>query len=402
MNISKKFYEEEGQTRLLGKSKQDQYEMRYNYIFLQEIEAGCKINISRTLKDCTDIELFEQPAIQHIIDYKWDTYGRQFFLIKFYLYLVFLVAYIYDMESIHTTEVREGQVSDLRVKDGIFYAIKALCSTIQAIFMLYEFAQFRIEGYEYLRDPWNYLEVVGILIFFSAAALDIANEVVSDITKMLFCTSLLLCLSKVVYLVRVFRNLNFLVTMISTVIEEIVDFTVLFVIFLFAFAEMNHVLDVDITTYGRVRPIVAHFLNALRTAMGDFATLDPQQNYDIIVDQELDYDDPARWMFSQGLMMFTWAVFAISVFFLFMIFMNFIIAVIGDSFNQVSEYKDAHDYQQRMAMIYEREVHFSPKKFQEDKACFPAILIVRQKKETAKVKNNWQSYIVILKNFIRV
>ena len=99
---------------------------------------------------------------------------------------------------------------------------------------------------------------------------------------------------------------------------------------------------------------------------------------------------------------FTYLLFIIQSLTLFMVFMNFIIAVIGDSFNQVSEYKDAHDYQQRMAMIYEREVHFSPKKFQEDKACFPAILIVRQKKETAKVKNNWQSYIVILKNFIRV
>jgi len=63
--------------------------------------------------------------------------------------------------------------------------------------------------------------------------------------------------------------------MISTVIEEIIDFTILFVIFLFAFAEMNNVLNVDITTYGRVTPIIAHMLNALRTSMGDFATLDP-------------------------------------------------------------------------------------------------------------------------------
>lgn len=282
-------------------------------------------------------------------------------MIKFYLYLVFLVGYVYDMESIHATELTEdGQVTDVRKKDWVFYTVKAVCSIIQAIFMIYEFAQFKIEGYDYLKDPWNYLEVVGIVIFFTAAVLDITNDVVSDATRMLFCTSLLLCLSKVVYLVRVFRNLNFLVTMISTVIEEIVDFTILFGIFLFAFAEMNHVLDVDITTYGRVPPIMAHVFNALRTAMGDFATLDPFQNYDIIVDEKLEYDDSERWMFSRDLMLFTWAVFAVSVFFLFMVFMNFIIAVIGDSFSRVSEYKNAHDYQQRMAMIYEREVHFSP------------------------------------------
>ena len=141
--------------------------------------------------------------------------------------------------------------------------------------MLYELAQFKIEGRDYLKDPWNYLEVIGIVIFFTAAGLDITNDVVSDATKMLFCMSIMLCLSKVVYLVRVFKSLNFLVTMISTVIEEIVDFTILFAIFLFAFGEMNHVLDVDVNNYGRVPNIISHVLNALRTAMGDFATLDP-------------------------------------------------------------------------------------------------------------------------------
>lgn len=49
----------------------------------------------------------------------------------------------------------------------------------------------------------------------------------------------------------------------------------------------------------------------------------------------------------------------IAIMFLFMIFMNFIIAVIGDSFNKVLEYKTAHDYQQRLMMLYEREVQFT-------------------------------------------
>ena len=120
------------------------------------------------------------------------------------------------------------------------------------------------------------------------------------------------------------------------------------------------------------------------------------------MNEDLSYDDPDRWMVSRSLMLFTWLVFTVSVFFLFMVFMNFIIAVIGDSFNRVSEYKNAHDYQQRMAMVYEREALFSPRQFEEDKKCFPPILIIRQKKEAEKLKNNWQSYIMILKNFIKV
>lgn len=73
-----------------------------------------------------------------------------------------------------------------------------------------------------------------------------------------------------------------------------------------------------------------------------------------------------------------------------MIFMNFIIAVISDSYNTVIENKDSHDYLQRIVMIYEREVHFNQKQL-EDKKYFPEILIVRKKKDnnTAINHNNW-------------
>ena len=62
-----------------------------------------------------------------------------------------------------------------------------------------------------------------------------------------------------------------------------------------------------------------------------------------------------------------------------MIFMNFIIAVISDSYAQVIKYQIAHDYQQRAAMIYEREIYFNEKDFNNENY-FPNILIVRQKK----------------------
>ncbi len=75
------------------KIKEEQFEMQYNYIFMAEIEGQDKLDVMRTLKDCEDIELFEQESIQNIIDYKWDTYGRFYFLLKFLLYVIFLVAY---------------------------------------------------------------------------------------------------------------------------------------------------------------------------------------------------------------------------------------------------------------------------------------------------------------------
>jgi len=59
--------------------------------------------------------------------------------------------------------------------------------------------------------------------------------------------------------------------------------------------------------------------------------------------------------------------------------MNFIIAVISDSYNQVRDFATAHDYKQRLIMIYEREILFRKNDFLNENY-FPNILIVRKKK----------------------
>ena len=77
------------------------------------------------------------------------------------------------------------------------------------------------EGKDYFYDPWNYLELSGITLFAWAGVLDIYNLRPTDTMRMLFVVSMLMCLVKVVYLVRVFKALNFLVTMFGTVVVEI-------------------------------------------------------------------------------------------------------------------------------------------------------------------------------------
>ena len=76
---------------------------------MKEIEEADKMSVSQALKDCKDIKLFEQEAIKVIIDYKWETYGKSFFLLKFFIYTLFLLCYYIDLESIHVDP-------DMRIK----------------------------------------------------------------------------------------------------------------------------------------------------------------------------------------------------------------------------------------------------------------------------------------------
>ena len=99
-----------------------------------------------------------------------------------------------------------------------------------------------MEPESYLTDPWNYLENADIVFFFWSAYLDIVNDKVTEQMRVLFSMSILMSLVKMVYLLRVFKSLNFLVTMLSHVVKEVIQFMALFLVFMIAFAECNSIL----------------------------------------------------------------------------------------------------------------------------------------------------------------
>mmetsp|Transcript_26610 Transcript_26610/g.40601 ORF Transcript_26610/g.40601 Transcript_26610/m.40601 type:complete len:194 (+) Transcript_26610:541-1122(+) len=179
-------------------------------------------------------------------------------------------------------------------------------------------------------------------------------------------------------------------------------FLILFGIFLLTLAESFSLVDVDVSAYGRIPRIGAYAMAVLRCAMGDFSILDPYQGFDLY-SYETDENGEEEKVFRYSLVVisFTFLFFLITIFFMFMIFMNFIIAVISESYSKVIQNKEAFDYQQRAAMIYEREVHFRQRHF-DDEFYFPTILIVRKMKQNNfNGKNGKQSYIGMVKTYIR-
>ena len=106
--------------------------MQFNYILMEDIQGENKLSLTKVLKECKDLELFEEEAIQNIIDFKWDTYGYKYYLNKFMLYSIFLALYYVDLESlpIHDNEPR--------IKDIQFYALKSICGLIMFMFTIFE------------------------------------------------------------------------------------------------------------------------------------------------------------------------------------------------------------------------------------------------------------------------
>ena len=243
------------------------------------------------------------------------------------------------------------------------------------------------------------MEVLGFILFAVGTMMDIQMTKPSDLLRIIWALGVIFALIKTIYLVRVFQQLNFLVTMITTVINEIMFFILMFAMYLVTFGACFHLVDVDITAYGRMNELLAHILGVLRCAMGDFAMIDMYHGFDLRNAKE-EAHVHGVYRQSKSIVLFTWFLWVISIFILFMIFMNFIIAVISDAFATVLEFKIAHDYLQRVIMIYELETHFSMASLENDKY-FPNILIIRRKKQNTAMKNNWQNWVQTIKAFIK-
>ena len=125
----------------------------------------------------TDLGLFEQEAIQMIIDFKWYSYAKKFFFIKFYVYLVFIISFYIDLGSLndayHSFEDFHPEEKD-RNKNFWYGLRKVLGMSIQFFFLSYEFVQFKQEGYEYWTDLWNIFELLGIFCYFWGCILDLS------------------------------------------------------------------------------------------------------------------------------------------------------------------------------------------------------------------------------------
>ena len=86
---------------------------------------------------------------------------------------------------------------------------------IELYFLYYECFQIKTLKTEYLGDVWNYLELSGIFIYWFASILDLQNERVTDWCRIMYVLSLSFSVIKVLYLIRVFKSMSFMVTMIG-------------------------------------------------------------------------------------------------------------------------------------------------------------------------------------------
>eukprot|EP00347_Sterkiella_histriomuscorum_P019916 403339816 len=121
---------------------------------------------------------------------------------------------------------------------------------------------------------------------------------------------------------------------------------------------------------------------AFRTSSGDF-------NVDSYKDQ------------SSALVIISWGVWIIAVMLLNVMFMNFIIAVISESYEKVMQKLVAESYKVKVQMIVEIELHFSKEELTSEKY-FPRYLLLRRPVSSSDSESGeWQGFVKDIKNTIK-
>lgn len=111
-----------------------------------------------------------------IIDYKWTTYTRSYFVKQFLIFLLFVLAYFLDVNWIGLTADNDSDDTDTSADttSRIFWLVilRAAGVLLIGFFFLKEIQSMIQEGWEYFSTFWNYSDLslyVGYFLFVALA-----------------------------------------------------------------------------------------------------------------------------------------------------------------------------------------------------------------------------------------
>jgi hypothetical protein len=172
---------------------------------------------------------------------------------------------------------------------------------------------------------------------------------------------ILLCLLKWFFFMRIFMKLSYIVTMIMQVMKDLRVFFLFFTILIAMFSLVFDVITINNNPdYREVGTIAGSLLSTLRLSLGD-------TDFNFLEDDHLDSDQHQLF----------WVCWVVVVIFSALIFLNFIIAEVSNSYFFVRQSIEALIYKERAGLINEAEDILTAK-FRNNNYKFPKYIVARE------------------------
>ncbi|CDW82402.1 serine threonine protein kinase [Stylonychia lemnae] len=330
----------------------------------------------QVLEQSNNEDLFESELIQIVLSFKWDKYAFKFHLLSFLQFFVFLVNFIVDIYFLVLYE-----------DDRSFYqqwALKVIGAAYIFFQIQYEIKTILVQGIlSYLSEYWNYVDIFLILLYAGSATIDLMH-VHMGIERLLYSICLIFVFIKFFSYLRIFQGFSFLVQMLRAVFVDLKFFIALYgiviVLYGLIFTLLEIKTDEDNIEYEGIS-YFGYYIMSFRASTGDFQ-VDNFHNLDKYHVQ------------------FAWIIWVTSVLFLNIILLNFIIAVISQSYEKIMQRMVAQSYMAKAKLIYECELHYS--RYGKGDSHFPKYFILRRvKNNTMKGEDaEWQGFVKDIKKSI--
>eukprot|EP00347_Sterkiella_histriomuscorum_P004167 403361497 len=361
--------------------KQQQQPIEYYLVNLPDTLTQEPRRLMEVLAETDKMELFETLSIQSIINFKWNNYTKTFFQTQFNIFLIFCFSFLIEvLYTLTQIDRRSDPIVDERDMT-VLYPLKGVSLIVLIYFFVYEIKQ-AIKQENYLYEIWNIFDISLILSYCLLIGLEEFYPY-EDFIIIIKLGIVFLTFLKINFFLRIYDGFSFLVSMMAAVFVDLKYFIGFFLIFIIEFGLIFAILfdAISIDEYSGIG-IFAYLMMAFRTSSGDF-------NVDSYKDQ------------SSALVIISWAVWIIAVMLLNVMFMNFIIAVISESYEKVMQKLVAEGFKVKVQMIVERELHFSKEELISEKY-FPKYLLLRRPVSSSDNESGeWQGFVKDIKNTIK-
>ena len=268
------------------------------------------------LAETSNDAIFATAQIRVFIEFMWKFYFDAICFQLFLPYVVYMGTF-----TIYASFMANTPLNEMSFIGNVLRVICLLVFVpLWAKFLNLELKQVRGDPVAYASNFWNILDMVSLVSCGVFMFLDLLTNTNTDVLNVISAVAVLILWMKLFYWLRLFKPFSAFIRMISEIVMDIRVFAVMLFIVFVAFGNCIIILNKNrsedntlFSSYIGIASIDA-LINAYLIGLGDFS-------YDT-------YSDTNKYV--------VWIFFLGATFIVQLVFMNMLIAMMGESFGRIS------------------------------------------------------------------
>ena len=283
------------------------------------------------LSTTDNLRYFEIEVIKNVVMFQWEIFLPRIIAYLFTPFIGFFLLFI-----LYTTWIlneKQEETDDSGPWHTTAFTIGIIVLVFQLFFVWVEVNQLRFHGRTYFTSFWNWLDLLSIMINALVVIMDL-TEFKDNEVNVVACISVLVLWFRLFYLLRVFADTAYLISMIQAIILEMKYFVLALVIAILAFSNTFYILgrNADDGNFTGDHLWDA-FIYTYKMGLGDFDT----DNFDTSDETLL------------------WILWFMNTLIILIILLNLVIAIMGDTFDRVQETQESTMLQEFSSIMRENE-----------------------------------------------